>query len=538
MQDFREALAKLQEQFEVEENKINTMDIVEETNPHLTQESLAYRDNKKLIFKQTISYDNAQEIVETIREENNIDIETYRERVNKVCNSAWIMKESPIEMMVYATKGLRKEKYLNVVLDILKSLSEKDEHFTASYSNILKNWKWNECIRTVLKSLQDLMINELSTLVYHIFETNEVLRKEAVLTLIAMNEIKYFESIINFLVMRSNDTREQLEEVKELMIAMGNSSDQASALIYKCYINMNMRMEVGNQLIPGIRKHISIDILKHTEQILNSSQGNFTQQKKAVRFLERCDSNLAVKKLLDKVRNYDHLKRTWTNQTGSIMGLQDIKELMSSKGIEHRDTLNAILALGKAEDEKSKEILYAFSEKTDLLKIYANSALAERGDRQRLVKLCTYIIEPNKDEKLVYEAIQQIRRLRFLQNENLNNDLISIANKLLEKLSTSSNSQHITRILSLYEIGIPTDEIGRMYLTQLKGSKHLPVQQMTLDFLVKNHSKFSEVLQMHIHKELIVLSQSNAVLAEQAMIGLRKISKATDAIPVVRKMKG
>lgn len=538
MQDYREVLAKLQEQFKVEEDAVNTIDIVEEINPNLTQESVAYKDNKKLIFKQVLSYENAQDIVETIRKVEGVSIENYREKVNKVCSSAWIMKESPIEMMVYATKGLKDEKYLNVVLDILKSLGEKDEkELVASYYNILKNWNWNECIKTVLKSLQDLRIKELSKPVYHIFETNEVLRKEAALTIIAMGETNYFEGIINFLVMRSNDTREQLDEVKQLMVAMGHS-DEASALIYKAYIDMNMRLEVANQLIPGIRRHISMEILKQAERLLNDPYANFTQQRKAVRLLERCDSNAAVKTVIDKVRSYEHLKRAWSNQTGSVMELQGIKQLINSKGLEHRDTLNAILALGKATDDKSKEILYTFSEKTELLKIIANSALAERGDKQRLVKLCTYIIEPNKDEKLVYEAIGQIRRLRFLQNESLSKDLLSITNKLLDTFSTSPDPQYVMSVLSIYEVGIPTDEIGKMYLTQLKVSKHVKIQQMALDFLVKNHSKFNALLQTQIHNELIKLSQSGTVFAKQAMAALGKISKSTDAVPVMIKTRG
>lgn len=535
MQDFREALAKLQEQFEVKDEKVNTIDIVEETNPDLTHESVAYKENKKFIFKQFISYENAQDIVESIRGVDGISIERYRERVNKACTSAWIMQESPVEMMIYATKGLKNQQHLNVVLDILKSFEEKDESFIASYTNILKNWNWNECIKTVLKSLQDLRNKTFSKSVYHIFETNEILRKEAGHTLIAMGEITYYESIINFLVMRSNDTRAQLEEIKELVTAMGNQSNEVSELIYKSYINMNMRLEVSNQLIPGIRKHISPDILKQTEQLLSDRHGDYIQQKKAIRFLERCDGNVAVKKVLEKVKAYEHLKSSWSNPVGRVMGLQSIRELMNSKGLEHKDTLNAILALGQAEDEKSKEILYTLSEKTELLKIFANSALAERGDKQRLVKLCTYIIEPNKDKELVNEAIKQIKRLRFIPNESLSKDLLSITKKLLETLESKANSENILRVLAFYEVGIPTDEIGSMYLNQFKISKHMQVQQMALEFLVKNHSRFSKILQAQINKEFIAISQNGTAFAKQVMIALGKIGNITDAVPVVRK---
>lgn len=532
MQDFREALAKLQAQFEVKESTVNTIDLVEETNPNLTKESSAYRDNKKFIFKGDMSYENAQEIVETISC-TDLALNDYREKVTKVCHEAWIMSESPVEMMVYATKSLEdQEEYLNIVLDVLKTLYEKDKDFTAHYYNILRNWNWTECVKVVLKSLQDLRLQELSEPVYRIFETNDTLRKEAALTLIAMGEMQYFESIINFLVMRKNDTRVQLDEIKTIMVAMGSVSEEASYLIYRSYMQMQLRVDVANQLIPGVRRNFSARILQHVEKLLSNQQGERSDHKKAMRLLERCNSNPTVGKLYDKFKRCDYLQHALMTRESEVTDVQGILELLKQKGPEHPETLNAILSLGKLSDAQSEKVLRTLKEKTELLDIYASSALIERGAKNEIATLSIYMVAPGKDEKIVREAINQLRRLRRLQNSSINTDLFKIATRLLEISVAKQNAGHISRILSLYEVGIPTDEIGRMYLSQLKTSTNTTIQDMTLKFLVRNHSTFAPALQQEIHEVIISKSQEGTAFSKDAMNALSKISSMADAVPV------
>lgn len=538
MHDFREALAKLQEQFNINESTtVNTIDLVEEVNPNLTKESSAYKDNKKFIFKGSMSYENAQEIVEAIST-TDLRIYEYREKVTKVCHSAWIMGESPVEMMIYATKSLEgKEEYLGVVLDVLKTLYEKDQSFTNYYYNILRNWNWTECVKVVLKSLQDFRLQELSQPVYRIFETNEILREEAALTLIAMGETQYFESIINFLVTRKNDTRVQLDEIRTIMIAMGSVSEEASYLIYRNYMERSLRTDVANQMIPGVRRNFSARILQQAEKILNNKHAERSAHKKVMRLLERCNSNPVVGKLYDQYKRCDYLQHALVSRQSEVTDVQSIIELAKQKGAEHPETLNALLNLGKLSDEQSEKVLRTFKEKTDLLDIYASSALIERGGKNEIVTLSIYLVAPGKDDKVVREAINQLRRLRRLQNSSINTDIFKITTRLLEKSVAAQNTTHIMRILSLYETGIPNDEIGRMYLSQLETSTNTVVQDMSLKFLVRNHSQFGPALQREVHEVMIAKSKEGTAFSKEVMSALSKISSKADAVPVAIRME-
>src|SRR3712207_9538937 len=78
-QDYIEVLKKFKEDNYEEELNIDTMKEIENINPNISDDSKSYKYGNKYIFKQPISYENAEELIEILNtakkyNENNISI--------------------------------------------------------------------------------------------------------------------------------------------------------------------------------------------------------------------------------------------------------------------------------------------------------------------------------------------------------------------------------------------------------------------------------------------------------------------------------
>ena len=120
MEDFKskilEALAMDQKLME-----LDTMSVLEDMNPEVTQK---YNEGDELIFKQPISETSAEEICEMIKD-TECSYAEYKSRLISKCNMVLTLQESPVEMIVYASKAIKDKEYYSAINDVLKELHRK-----------------------------------------------------------------------------------------------------------------------------------------------------------------------------------------------------------------------------------------------------------------------------------------------------------------------------------------------------------------------------------------------------------------------------
>src|SRR3712207_2769239 len=120
-QDYLEVLKKFKEDNYGQELNIDTMKEIENINPNISNNSKSYREGNKYIFKQPISYENAENLINILStankyNENNINI--FKDQIRKKCSLITTLGESPTEMLIYGTKLFNEnEIYINCILE-------------------------------------------------------------------------------------------------------------------------------------------------------------------------------------------------------------------------------------------------------------------------------------------------------------------------------------------------------------------------------------------------------------------------------------
>lgn len=538
LQDFREVLAGLKEKFE-EDKQTDTMQILEDINPNLSHTSKSYKEGNRYIFKQNISYQDAQKIVEAISNTSEYSVEKiheYKEKISNICKMVWMGGGSPITMMVYATKDIAAQNtaYLSAVLDVLKGLAESDEQLVQSYEEILSEWNWNECIETVLKSIQGIRIVELAPAVYKVFEKNEVLRKEAAHTLIQLRQEKYFSSILNLLVAGRSEFRQQQDELREIAMAMSTTTEQGSMYVYQTYCRVDLSDQIVGNLIPAIRKNLTYDILENIKKTLNRATEESKKQKRLLHLLRNCKLNPKVVEILEECKDKKYLDQTMIYGAMGTGSFENSVEVLRNHQSTEGQKIDAIVQIGKSEDKRALDFLKQIHANASIVtKVAIGAALIEQGNREEIGQLYGYLMSSQVEERASREALRQLRRLRSLRNETITQELMNIATQLLERSKQKNNSGYIVRILELYEGGYPTHEIGQMFLRELREVNHPLVKEKCIIYLSKNISSFSLELQREIKKQFIIESQKNTAEATQAMRALTEISRGNDAVPTM-----
>lgn len=533
--DYQEVLQSIKEGMMEDVIRPDTMGILEDINPDLSDESKKYNQNKKQIFRYFISEKSAYDLVTLVNDVsqyNNMgSLAEYKENIKDKCEILCNIGEHPTEMIVYSIKGLSQDMFKHAILDELKNLKEIDETFIESYRNILVNWTWNECIDCVLKSIQELRLSELADEVYYVFENNVSLRKEAALTLINIEEDSKFTSIINFLVAQNNDTRQELGILKDVMYSMGRNTATGSTYICKSYLNLRAKNEVKNILISGIRTNLASEILDHIERLLKNPQVDKVMQSNAIRLLGRADRSNRAINILKGALTYKHLRQSDIKRAigANDIDIQIDTALDKSENVESR--ISAIISLASVNDDRAKEIddiLNKLIEEDNLLiNIAAMSVKAEKGDRNSVIELFKFLVS-SKDEDVIWAASNQIKRLRGSNNIELNQILINIAEQLL----SNDDSNNVIKILDIYSTGIPTDGIAAVFLKKLSNTGHKTVKEKILTFFEKNITIFNKNIQKSIEELIVKLSRDSEVGAF-AMSSLQKITALKDKAPTM-----
>lgn len=546
-EEYLAILQSLKEEFKEQEDdyKLDTILVQEKSGPKLSENSKSFRESSKVIFKQEISKENAILLGNEVLDTKGYSIENlseYKSKINNRCGIITAVGESPVEMLVYASKGLVENSiFSNAIRDILKNIYTSDKKLIIDgYKSILSNWRWSECIDLVLSSIKELRINEINEYIFKVVECNKQNRNIACKTLFFIEATEYYDSIFNFLTSQENESREEIEIFRELVIYFSTLNDKNTSIIYKNLMILNIKPELTNIMIAGIRRNFSENILSHIENTLINPEVESYTQYKLIKLLGRCAKNKKVIELLYKLRDYSHLNQSMIE---NAIGDTDINlqiEIAKDKNKPERSRANAIIHLGRIKkgshprDKEIDSILSEISKESDWLRVAASSAMVERGAKKEIVTLFSEIVKRDDVDEIAKETVNQIRRLRGTNDGGLNDDLLIVASQLLGNDDLNCKNR-VIKILDLFTTGLPSDKIGVMFLNKLTNTHHGLIKVKILNYYAKNFNKFDLRLRSEIKKAIVRCTKENGI-EKEAMRCLKIINSFVDDTPIIREV--
>lgn len=538
MQDMLQKLkANLEEeQIEKTSNIMNdVMGTIEDLNPKITSDSQGYKEGNKYIFKQFITYENSESLMKLVTScasEQIGDLINYKDALYQKAGIIFVQGENPVEIMIYATRGINQDIYKRAVLDVLKDLAlDYKSEFASAYKNILQNWTWDDCIELVLESIKQSRLEGLSQDVYKVFEIRYKFRERAAKVLIDIAADETFESITNFLVYNTGESTEEATMFRNIMYYMGKNSEKGSAHVYKIYTAGRTDNNKKNLLIVGIRNNMHSGIYNDMRQKLMDPETEKWLSNKIIHILNKTKGNEMSVKLAKECSRFAHI------DSGKIdvaidTTIDGLTKVVADKRAEFDYRRNCTIKLGELkgldERNKAREFLKSFEDNLQRLNIVKASALVELGDKNEMLTLVKYLIGTN-DEELIREANNQIRRLKGKNNEELNRSLLKPIASFL-KNDEAKNIVRFERIIDLYHTGINNDEIGSVFLEKLETTAHKEIKTKLFNFFSRNYYNFSESLKNRI-KSQIIIDTKNGVISKEAMLALKDITKGDTALP-------
>ena len=535
-QDFRDVLRAFKEDNYQEELQIDSMRYLENINPQLSSTSKSYKEGNKYLFKQPISYDNAEAIINRLGNYKKYkvqDIEEFKDEIRKKASLIILVGQSPTEMLIYGTKLFSDNPtFVNCIMDELIDLRYRDSYFVDAYRNILTNWNWNKQLLLCVKSIVSMHMTEFNDELYRLFESNAVIRQEVALALIDLGANKYYGGIINVLIALLNDSesREIKDMARTIFYYLGKKSIDGSTYIYANYLKAGfLSNEVRNIMAVGMKVNVTTEMIRDMDKRLKSETTVGQEQVKLIRLLGRLkDRNEGCRNLLLSVKDLNHINKTEIINAIGDEG-EDLETLINNEDAPIKQRMNAIINLGKSKNENSERLIRNIKTEDNLLKIAIHSALFEKGNEKEIVNIFQYIIAPNSSEIELEEAKNQIKRLRGLQNPNLLATLLKVVNKILED---DKNKARVLTVLDLYSSGIADEEVGKVFLKKLKNTNINEARLKLMDFFNANITRFSLELQKAVRDEFVKCSidPDNQIKAK-ALKCLKDINKNRDFIP-------
>lgn len=543
MQDYMEVLGALKATMkqEIDEKIVDTITTVEILNPELTADSKKYRDSNKIIFKEYISSKSANELVSlvlNISEYNISNIGLYKEEILSKCNIIYMQGENPIEMLVYSIKGLANESiYINAIRDVIKIFYEDNsELIIISYRNILNKWQWNDCLEFVLKSITELKIYQLADDVYSVFKNNNINRELAAKTIISLEATELFENLINFLCTLENENTTEIDQLRNILYYMVKFNKQNTIYIYKCYIQLTVNKTVSSILIGAIRFNVDRVILDHIEKCLRNSELSYYTFRKLITLLSKTkQSNTSIIQILINALHISHLDEKQKDFIRRALG-DDTPEMqldiIKDKRKDSIERRNAIISMAKSEDEKYLEVLDEVAKESDEFKAIVYSVKVQRGNINQVIKLFEYIVTRDEYDEVSIEATNQIKRLRTLKDEKLNGALLKVASSLLAD-DELSNIKKVNKILDIFSSGVPTDEVGQLFLNKLKSTKHSIIKSKIIEFYKKNFNRLKSDTLKNSIKDAILNCTYDTEVDSIAMECLKSINSYVESVPTL-----
>ncbi len=535
MNDFKDLLQKYKNDLienGYEENiKTETIDIIEETNAGITKDSKKYKESDKCIFKQDISYENAERLVMAIKrykEYSLYNLSEYKDQVYQEALFCFERCENPIEMLVYSIREVTEKMYINLLQDIVKDfINDYRTEVVKAYENILNNWIWEDCIEFVLNSVKLNFLQELQEPLYNLFVKSYSLRVAVADTLIDIEAKEKFTSMVNFLVVNTSDSREETGIMKDIVYRLGKNSEFGSVAIYKIYLNVRVRGNIKTLLMLGIRNNLRSEIYNDIEKKLYNKQIERWVHNQLVDLLNYTDKNPKSQELLEKCKTIAHIDKGRIN----VNGIDELKEVITNKSADKHSRKEAIIKLIRMQEETNEEkikIIESVYSESDSLRITAASALTQLGRINELKTLFKYLVG-SSDVELADDALNQIRRLKSIRDNNVNNALTSVISRFMEN-DEAKNTSRVLTILDIYSTGMPNEEITGVFLKKLSTTSHEKIKVRLLEFFSKNYSILPNCEKDKIKQEITRLTLDDTV-AQNAMESLKKINMSSSNLP-------
>lgn len=538
MNDFKDILQKYKNEliengYEYNDG-IEAIDIIEGANAKITKDSKKYRESDKAIFKQEISYENAEKLVMEIKRYNEYSVynlNEYKDAIYQEALFCFERCENPIEMIVYSIREVTDKMYINSLQDIVKDfINDYRKEVINAYSNILTNWIWEDCIEFVLDSIKLNFLQELQDQIYNLFTKNYKLRVKAANTLIDIEAKEKFVSMVNFLVVNTTDSREDTGIMKDIIYRLGKDSEFGSIAIYKVYLCVRTKNYIKKLLLLGIRNNLRIEIYNDMEKKLQNKEIERWVHNDILNLLNYTDRNAKSKELLEKCKSIPHIDKKKLSDI-TIDGIDELKGIIIDKSEDVTVRKNSIIKLTKLQDvstEEKMEIIESVYSESDTLRIAAASALTQLGRTKEITTLFKYLVGAS-DSELAEEALNQIRRLKSIRDNRLNSALTSVIGRFMEN-DEAKNTPRVLTILEIYRTGMPNEEIIEVFLKKLSMTMHKEIKIRLLEFFGKNYSILPDVEKDKIKQEITKLTLDESV-AQNAMDALKKINVYSSNLP-------
>ncbi|MGL4343700.1 MAG: hypothetical protein ACRCTE_00740 [Cellulosilyticaceae bacterium] len=512
---------------ESEEEFVSTEEMLRGLTAATTTEGNKASKNSKSVFKQYIEYGRAEALMDTVllaTQYSEYDMGQYKAKLLSECNLIEVYKECPIEMLIYGAKGIPAT-YHNTIIDVLRNFGQKGNQRVEAYRHILVNWSWEECLSIVLKSIMELRVEGLETEIYEIFEKNNGLRELAAKALIETDGKQYFASIVNFLASRDNERVEERNEFADIMRYMGNKHPLGSRIVYDMYVQGRYRSKAMNLMIIGMRDNMSQDILADIKRkMLDTSQPPFMFDK-LIRILDGTKNGnpLVMDVLAEVTEGGKASPETCKDNMDKLMAIA------RDTGRIARDRTNAITYIGKLDHPGVDVALEQFKREDDQLCIAATAAAIERGNKADFKQLFKYVIQEEtiNNSELITDAMHQIKRLKGLRKDAEHKKMIEetledlVKNLLQPGRIKSPNIEE--RIVQIYATGIPTENLGEIFLDKMHTTTHANTQMILLEFFENHMGRFKQGLRERSIEEIIRLSKE-PYIGVQAMKVLGRIN--------------
>lgn len=495
---------------ETTETVINTQELLESITAQGTKITDEKAKASKFVFSSPMNYDRAKTLIETLMLANStpeLSPGEYKTKILNDCNISSVYKENPVEMIIYGSKGITDENHKLVLIDVLRTLNAKDVPLIPSYAHILTNWTWDDCLELTIKSIMDLRLKELAPMLYHLFETKNSLRVIAAKALIDIDAQDYFNSMINFLAVKTNEQIEEKTQFSDIMRYLGKNHPLGSEYIFNLYSTQNYKTASLNLMIVGLRMNLTNEILTRIEKIATESNQVKYNFNKMMRILVRCKRNNMAQHTIAHIKD----KVGENNPSFHVDDCDKLISIAIDPQIHTKDRMDAVLYLAQHTDSRIDSLLDRFKVESDLMCIVAASASVERGKDSDLKLLFNYILKDENEcpAEYIQEAIYQIRRLRGIIGPNAKN-IQSTLEKLIKTLLQPGKLKSLTielRLIELYSTGIPSENLGEIFLEKLQTTTVPEVQKMLLKFFEQHRGRFSSSLQERSLSEIIRLTK-------------------------------
>lgn len=539
--DFKEQLQEAAEKLGIEEEvSAENLDEeiiteIESTNAELSKSTKGFKESNRYIFRQKITYENAEKLKETmdkLKDVSDINYLHHKKILHEVLIKIIMEDQSPIEMLIYLTKEYPNNKeFKNLVLDELKEIYVFDNKLKSSYKNILRHWSFNDQIKIVIESIHQMRLDGFSEELLTIFETNNTLREDAALTIIALGYENYYDNIINLLTVNKEETKESSLVMYEILKNMFKTSEEAVDKVFKIYMESSITKVAANTILGLIKKNTTSQMLNELDKYAHCS--NKRLQDRAIFLLGKINNNKA-RQILDTLKYEDDINKKALNIslgfTNNKNNVEYFKKIIEDESKDEEERTSALISLANIGDKSHIEYIKGFLNVSNKFRIASSSALVQLGESNMLKNIFEYIL--GESEELVREATTQINRLKGLKNDQINEALFKVFKFILDK----DNENLTLRILDIIKSSRIDEDMVKIILEKFINTESERVKMKMLSYIGENFIVLNSNLKNQVKNSLVKGSKSDSMkIKEYSTKILKLVSKNEELVPTINE---